>query len=155
MKGKKIKYAVLHFGYAEDFGCGSVVLLNRGTAFKSDEEALKSLANNLLVGFKYTKGLSDQIMPCCSSNAHKKFCSECGKRIGDMVWEVSDFKDWLQGLLTETNDSIGYSVYDDNPGIIWELGYSASELIGTAANEVLCLNENADLEICSILGLEE
>jgi hypothetical protein len=154
MKNKKIKYAVLHFGYVESYGVGSVVALNQGAPFESDRQALESLAGDLLALFKDAKGVKDTERECCKASAKKKYCSDCGRKIGVAEWGSYDFQEWMHELLTATIDSMGSCGYEGARDTVWEFGVSASDLIGLTANDVVWLDEKADEEICKILGLE-
>lgn len=154
MSATKIEYAVLHFGFAESYKLASLVLQNQNEPYTSRETALLSVANSLLAMYKEAEGYNTQLKPCCVKNSGDRFCADCGLEIGkdDSVY-AEDFKQWLLELLTGDLDSIGS--LDEIEGVSWELGHPASTLLGLTSNEVVVVDEEAEEELCEILGLEE
>lgn len=177
---KQIKFALLNFGYAEDAVMGNLVLYNAYGMFSSEQEAIQVLAEDLLAMYKLHTGYDDTERECCLINKKKKmtkdstennFCAECGKSLSaDNKIYAGNFCDWLQGLLTMTLNDFGYVDHEaqvlgsayPNPGsgtvgercVVWEMGYSAFELIGLSTEEVLVLPEDADRQLCKVLGLD-
>ncbi len=154
MKPSRIKYAVLHFGYVESYGLGSLVLHNKGPAFKTEKEAFESLAGDLLALFKTYHGYSDQEKACCVASAKKKFCPDCGRKIGVKKWDMEDFEQWVSDLVGQGLDGYGMLDTECERNVVWELGHSASALIGLKKDQAIYLDERADQEISKILKLE-
>ncbi len=102
--------------------------------------------------FKTKRGISDEERDCCLNNAKKKYCPDCGRKIGSKRWDAKDFKEWLRGLTSSIIDDVG--MLSTECDIDWELGYSAGHLIGKTNDEVIDFDEKADVQICEILGLE-
>lgn len=154
---KKIKYAVLHFGYVESYGCGSVVLHNKGKPFATEKEAKESLFKDLLTLYKSDNGITDTERACCAANTKKTFCPDCGREIGIRKFGGEDVQEWLEGLLNSTLDSVGGCMFDCEDTVVWEPGHSAEALIGSKKDEVLVLDEQEgrSKKIFEQMGLEE
>lgn len=148
-----IKFAVLDFGYVESAGMSSLVLRARDS-FSSEEKAKQTLAESLLKMFKHDHNINDDERPCCKENSKKKYCPDCGRRIGEAKFDATDFSDWLFGLRTRTVDDTSGCYYDLENELDWHIGVSAIALIGTKSKEVLHFEERADEAICEILELE-
>lgn len=152
----EIQYAVLNFGYVESYRLGSLVLFNNGEPFTSEQEALKSLAEDLLAMYKEDTGFNKPRRACCRKHQDCKFCPECGLLIKEEQVYADDFQNWLVHLMERDLDSVG-SLEDDvtERDIVWELGYPARELIGAKPDTVLVIKERAENVICEVLGIEE
>jgi hypothetical protein len=151
-----IQYAVLNFGFAESASLGSVVLANTGTPFTNQEEAMQVLAKDLLAMYRQDAGLNELKDDCCQENAGRNYCPECGTRLYDEQVCASDLQGWLIGLLSRDLDSIGTLEEDvTERDVVWELGHSASELVGETPDRVLVLPEYAERAITQVLELED
>jgi len=155
MRATAIQFAVLNFGFAESYLLGSLVLGNIGKSFPSVDDAMDSLANDLLAMYKEDNHLNDPIKECCATNADKKYCPDCGSPITDQKIYAADFENWLIGLMTANLDDVGFLADDvQERNIVWELGYAGEVLLGKSHKSVLVIAERAEKKLSEFLGLE-
>lgn len=144
----------LTFGYVESQGIGTVMFQNTKEPFKTEAEAIKSLGQDLLAIY-YEKHPRPKKKKCCQKSKGN-FCSTCGKSLDAPEIDVESFKDWLQGLVSDTNDSFGYHDYADGRDIYWENSHPGVILqLQAEGYECVFIHEKADEEICNALGLDD
>ena len=101
-----INIIVLHFGFAEDASIATVIAASR-MCFTTEEAAIKSLANELLIIFK---GKLPSKRSCCEFNMENpanRFCSKCGLNLETEADILNEFYNWLPTLLGMDYDSFG------------------------------------------------
>ncbi len=154
-KSKGYLGVCLNFGYVESASIASVLFRNLKEDFKTEHEAINSLAEDLRSIYHQRVVARKKKRACCEV-AKGNFCSTCGKSlVNQPEIDVSHFKDWLVSLLSSTNDSFGYNDYADGREIHWQ-PECPSALFDFAKDKYKCaFVENAENAICEALGLEE
>ena len=153
---RHIRYAILNFGYVESSRLGSLVLYCETGTFTSEQDAIKSLANDLLTMYKVDIGFpTTGIHSCCREHLDCKYCPDCGTQIKRIEINRYDFEDWLIGLMLRDVDSVASLDQNTLIGTEWTLGYSsAANVIGEPVKTILVI-EQAEKVIRRAAGIKD
>ncbi len=152
-----IDTVILHFGYVERSKSASLICtLDKKLNFSSEEEALKSLAKDLLSKYKQDFMYDPADRFCCKKSlldSENQFCPKCGSPLTKYKFSLDLFKDWLLSLLSMGLDDLGHNMYCEGRELDWLIGDSPFCLVGKDIEEVCLVTESAEDMIPYVLGL--
>lgn len=145
---------VCQFGYMESTKLTSLVCTHP-TGFETNEAAIKDLAGELLAKYKEKVARSHIFGTCCKEFKQvesNRFCAKCGSSLKN-EFDIGAFKEWIEHLVCEDYDSYGYDEVAGERDLLWSVGESPMNLVGTDPSEIVSIDDSGVEHLLQVLEM--
>lgn len=152
----EINTIVLHFGEENNTYLAPLIAVNRSEKFTNPEKAIRSLARELLLKYKNKFAPQVSYNECCKlamQDDSNNYCAKCGKDL-KLKFEPTDFRDWLDNLVTFDLASWSSNGKLNSEEMLWEVGHSPLLLLKKNPDNIISINNNAAKNIMEALGFK-
>lgn len=157
-----VKCVAVHAGYVESSALG-VVLFMHGVGYDTAEEAVRSLADGILVKFQQETGYGEPpSKTCCKKTLENDpealYCSKCRSEIGETAFDFEQHEGQVLQLLNGTADSFGgteiWGLLPEDEASEWRPWVSIEDVMELKPSEVVEIGSYGERVLTAMISPE-